>query len=570
MMLHGLAYSSSQDNIETQQFLRQQEQERALRERQEAQPDVRLDEATAAVLKKPALEAERLPHTETPCFKIKQIILTGDAAEQFQWALAAANFYHHQPDPALGQCLGTKGIDIVMTRVQHAIIDHGFVTTRVLLSPQKLDSGTLTLKIIPGRIHTIRFADNVNKQATKRATKANALPMKPGALLNLRDIEQAQENFKRVPTATVKIDIAPAEDAKALNESDLIISWQQSRSFRLSAFADDSGSRTTGKYQGGLTLSLDHPLALNDLFYLTLNHDMGGGMAGDRGTRGYTLHYSVPYANWLFSTTYNTFHYHQSLPGAFVTNIYSGESENGEIKLSRLLYRSRALKTTGALRLWSRQSRNFFNTYEQPDQQRRMAGWEASLHQRFLIRAATLDLSLAYRRGTGLLNTLAVAEESYPIPEGTSRPKIITAETTLALPFKIKQHTLQYSLNARAQWNRTPLIPQDRFSIGSRYTVRGFDGETSLVGERGYFLRNELTWFLGTTGQNFYAGLDYGEIDGPSTRRQLGKRLMGGVIGLRGGGKGFSYDLFVSQPFKYPEHFHAPSTVAGFSASYQY
>lgn len=565
-MLSNSIFALTPAEMDAQQFLRQQEQERALRERQEVQPDVRLDESSASLPKKPVLEAERLPHQEKPCFTINQITLIGEAAEQFQWALAAANFYHSEPDPALGQCLGTKGIDIVMTRVQRAIIDRGFVTTRVLVAPQKLDSGTLTLKIFPGRIHAIRFTDDVSR----RATKANALSMKPGDLLNLRDIEQAQENFRRVPTATVKIDIAPAEDTAALNESDLIISWQQSRPFRLSAFADDSGSRTTGKYQGGITLSLDHPLALNDLFYITLNHDMGGGMAGYRGTRGNTIHYSVPYANWLFSATYNSFHYHQSLPGAYITNVYSGESENGEVKLSRILYRSRALKTTGALRLWSRQSRSFVNTYEQPDQHRRMAGWEASVQQRFLMHTATLELTLAYRRGTGLLNTLAVAEESYPIPEGSSRPEIITAETTLTLPFKIKNQSLQYSLNARGQWNQTPLIPADRFSIGSRYSVRGFDGETSLVGERGYFLRNELTWFLGETGQSFYAGLDYGEIGGPSSRKQLGKRLMGGVIGLRGGGKGFTYDLFASHPFKHPEHFNAPSTVAGFSASYQY
>ncbi len=37
-----------------------------------------------------------------------------------------------------------------------------------------------------------------------------------------------------------------------------------------------------------------------------------------------------------------------------------------------------------------------------------------------------------------------------------------------------------------------PLITQDRFSIGGRYTVRGFDGETTLIGERGWLLRNDL------------------------------------------------------------------------------
>lgn len=568
-MLFSPVYAINPESIETQQLLRQQEQERALREKQEAQPDVQLSEPSSpAVIVESALDAKLLPRDETPCFPIKQILLNGEAAEHFQWALDDVDLHNGRPDLAINQCLGTQGIDIIMARIQRAVIDRGFVTTRVLLPPQKLNSGTLTFTLIPGRIHTIRFAEGT----PSRATQWNAFPMQRGDLLNLRDIEQALENFKRVPTVTADIQITVAKEADAKpGESDLIINWQQPRFFRLSTFVDDSGSRSTGKYQGGVTLSLDHPLMLNDLFYLTLNHDLGGGEAGDRGTRGYTVHYSVPYAKWLFSFTQNGFHYHQTLPGPFRDSVYSGESDNSEIKLSRVLYRSRALKTTAALRLWSRQSRNFVNTHEQRHQQRRMAGWEASLNQRVSIQTATLDTTLTYRRGTGMLNTLLAPEEHYLIPDGSSRPQILIADINVSVPFKIKNQSLQYSLTARGQWNYTLLVPQDRFSIGSRYTVRGFDGESSLIGERGYFVRNELTWLLGETGQSLYTGLDYGEVGSPiDCRCQLGKRLMGGVLGLRGGFKGFTYDLFIGQPFKYPQYFPAPSTVAGFSASYQY
>ncbi len=37
-----------------------------------------------------------------------------------------------------------------------------------------------------------------------------------------------------------------------------------------------------------------------------------------------------------------------------------------------------------------------------------------------------------------------------------------------------------------------PLTQQDKLSIGGRYTVRGFDGELSLSGEKGWLWRNEL------------------------------------------------------------------------------
>lgn len=562
-----LIYAANPADIEAQQLLRQQEQERALREKLEAQPDERLSDPQRSIApSQPPLDTKPLPREEKLCSSIKHIILTGEATEHFQWALDNVHLREGQPDPVIGQCLGIQGIAIVMARVQRAIIDRGFVTTRVLLSSQKLDNGILAFTVIPGRIHMIHFADGVSE----RATKWNALSIKRGDILNVHDIEQSLENLKRVPTVAADIQIAAAKSANAKpNESDLSISWQQSRPFRLSTFVDDSGSRATGKYQGGITLSLDHPLMLNDLLYLTLNHDLGGGMAGDRGTRSYTVHYSVPYAQWLLSFAQSGFHYHQNFPGYPRNNLYSGESDNSELKLSRLLYRSHTLKTTAAFRLWSRQSRNFVNTHEMSNQQRRMAGWEASLKQHAYIQTAALDMTLTYRRGTGMLNTLSAPEENYG--EGTSRPQIITAEMTLSVPFKLKKQPVQYSLTAHAQWNQTPLVPQDRFSIGSRYTVRGFNGEASLIGERGYYLRNELSLPLANTGHTLYTGLDYGEVDGPSACRcQLGKRLMGGVIGLRGGFKGFNYDLFIGHPIKHPEYFPAPSTIAGFSVSYQY
>lgn len=53
-----------------------------------------------------------------------------------------------------------------------------------------------------------------------------ALPARPGDILNLRDIEQALENFKRVPTAEADIEIVPGEQP---GESDLLIKWRQAR-----------------------------------------------------------------------------------------------------------------------------------------------------------------------------------------------------------------------------------------------------------------------------------------------------------------------------------------------------
>jgi hemolysin activation/secretion protein len=128
-----------------------------------------------------------------------------------------------------------------------------------------------------------------------------------------------------------------------------------------------------------------------------------------------------------------------------------------------------------------------------------------------------------------------------------------------------RSQALLYNGALRWQDNTTPLTPQDRFSLGGRYTVRGFEGDVSLVGERGYLLRNELSAALGDSGQEVYCGIDHGEVSGPSADLLVGKRLSGAFIGLRGGFKKLQYDLFVGTPLYKPEGFKASDVAAGFS-----
>ncbi len=538
------------DPVPGQELLRQQERERVQREQLEPSPDVRFE------LPRAQFDSDRLPEQETPCFTIQHIQLLGEAAPVFQWALRAAN---PADDPALGRCLGAAGINLSMKRIQNAIVARGYVTTRVLAEPQDLNDGTLRLTLVPGRIRNIRFAED-----SSRARLWNAMPARPRDLLNLRDIEQALENFKRVPTAEADIQIVPAEGVAAKpGASDVVIHWKQSLPLRLSLSLDDSGSDSTGKYQGNVALSFDHLLTLNDLFYLSYNHDLGGGQSGERDSMGHTLHYSLPYGYWLLGITASEYDYHQSVAGASQTYRYSGHSRNNEVRLSRLLYRDGVRKTTAALSGWTRSSSNHIDDTEIEVQRRRMAGWAFDLSHREFFGTSTLDLGLGYRRGTGAHNSLKAPEEDFG--EGTSRAAIITAHAQAHVPFELARQRLRYTGTWRAQWNRTPLVPQDRFSIGGRYTVRGFDGENILSAERGWLIRNDLGLALGRSGQELYLGLDYGEVGGSSSEWLLGKHLAGAVIGLRGGYKALSYDLFWGQALDKPDGFKTADSITGFN-----
>ncbi len=576
------AFSATLDSseINAQENIRQQERERLLRQQQETKPDAR--EGGERLNSEALTIVDDIPDAEVPCFNISKIELTGDSAHKFQFVLEKALVSSHDGRPILGRCLGVVGINAVMTRIQNAIIAKGYVTTRVLAAPQDLKTGVLELTIIPGRVNAIGFTSD----SSHHISAWNALPINVGDMLNLRDIEQALENLKRVPTAEVEIQIVPASQRQEAvgnavpdNQpglSDLVIRYQQRFPIRVAVGLDDSGANSTGKYQGSTTLSGDNLLSLNDLFYLNYNHDLGGGDAGRRGTKGYGAHYSIPWDYWLLSASTSSNDFYQTVAGINQSYVFSGHSQNAEIKVSRLIYRNSINKTNLSLRGFLRKSSNYLDDTEVEVQRRRTAGWEFGLNQSWYLGKSVLEYNLAYRRGTGAQDALKAPEEG--VGEGTSRMKMLLGDISLSIPFSVNtpwgSQSLQYSTNLRGQTNYTPLTPQDRFSIGSRFTVRGFDGEQSLIADHDWLIRNELIAPIFSSGQAIYWGLDYGEVGGQSSKKLVGQYLAGTVIGLRGGAASrfgnLSYDVFLGKPINKPQGFDTHKAVAGFNFNYAY
>jgi hemolysin activation/secretion protein len=147
-------------------------------------------------------------------------------------------------------------------------------------------------------------------------------------------------------------------------------------------------------------------------------------------------------------------------------------------------------------------------------------------------------------------------------------------DANLSWPFDLGNQRWLYQGTLRRQWHRDPLTPQDRFSVGGRYTVRGFDGVTVLSAESGVLLRNDLSTAFGVAPYRLYAGVDWGRVGGPSAEFLRGRELIGGVLGLRANWKTgpaqTQLDLFVGKPLKKPVGFQTAQSVSGFSLSTQF
>jgi hemolysin activation/secretion protein len=572
LLAMGIPMSVRAADIGTEEFIRNQERQRQLQQQILPEPDVRLQRPEDGAAEFSLRDAE------IPCFDIRSVRLAGELAGEFSAHLEAVL---DDLEFTSGMCIGARGINLIMTGTQDRIIAGGYVTTRVVAPAQDVKEGNIELMLIPGRIRQIRFdgvAGREDWQGNAGRTQyfRNEFPMSGGDLLNLRDIETALENFRRLQSVEVNFEIAPTERP---GESDVVVKWNQGFPLRVTLSVDDSGSKWTGKNQGTLTVVAENPLGLSDTFYAYYNHDLGHkkdirdratGEKWESGTKGYGFHYSVPFANWQLAYNFSHHEYRQAVAGYFTNYLYWGWSDSHDLTLKHTLYRDGSRKSTIGAGGWTRASRNYIDDAELTIQRRRTAGWHLEFDHTEHVGNATLGARMKYQRGTGFHRSLRAPEEDFG--EGTSRMRLVTGDFSLAWPFRIGGQTFSFSSQAHVQNNRTPLIPQDRFSIGNRYTVRGFDGEMTLMAERGYYWRNEFGWYYAASHQ-VYLLWDAGQVRGPSTQWLAGTYLEGYGAGWRGqfqAGGLLYYDVFIARPAKHPDAFPAQHSVIAATLSYSF
>ena len=412
----------------------QQQRTEALKQQQLINPNVTIDTNAFKVLLPQSATSvnQNLDPASMPCFDINHIYLTGELSEQFSFALTP---FTRGKSSLLGSCLSVNDINQLVTNVQNRIIQEGYVTTRVLVSNQNLKSGNLFLTLIPGRIDQIVATDIKASRpiytdgSGNPANFAPAMPMQSGDLLNVRDIEQALENFKRVPTADADFSIAPSTRLSAPGYSDIQVQWQQDKRWRLSATVDDSGQDSTGVYQGNVTLSLDNPTWHNDLLYLSYNHDLDGGNEDSDGSWGYNVGYVLPVDNTQLTLTHSGYNYDQTIAGVNQDYVYSGESYNTDVLVSQLVHRDNHSKTYLKAGGFAKQQNNYIDDTEVEVQRRKTAGYKAGIGYETMIGNTQWIGDVIYQRGTGAFNAISPPEALFN--EGSARAGIIKTKVPL-------------------------------------------------------------------------------------------------------------------------------------------
>lgn len=518
--------------------------------------NLRLDaERVGTVVSEPALIDVPSDKNGT-FFYIKQIQLDGVPKElSFLSKIARKHEQKH---------VTVSDITNIRNAFQRKLLDKGYVTSQVYIPEQNLNAGTLQFMVMPGRVEDIRYS-----ASSAHGPWRTAFSVRPGDILNIRDVEQGLEQMKRVSSQSVTMKLLPGT---AVGTSIIELSIKQDKPVHGSISFDNSGLESTGVYQGSFTTSFDQVFRANDTFTMSLSGDLSGS-GSIKGTRAAGLNYVIPHGKDTFSLSFSKSRYHQTIQSNPYDFTYSGKSTTMKAKWNHVWSRTQREKRAFDISISTRHNHRFINDMEMPVQALRTTSMEFGVSNRKYIGNATLYSRLGFQWGIGALGAQPEHKASVAMGGPISRYHMWLVDVDYRKPFIMGHRPASFTSSFHGQWVQggKRVYSVDTINIGNRYSIYGFDGEYTLMGDSGWYVRNEVSSVIPRLNTEVYLGLDVGAVYGKSTESLVGKTIAGTALGVRGNySSGLLFDAFVSTPLYKPQGYHTKKFYSGFTVGYRF
>ena len=518
--------------------------------------NLRLDaERVGTVVSEPAL-IDVPSDKNGASFYIKQIQLDGVPKElSFLNKIARKHEQKH---------VTVSDITNIRNAFQRKLLDKGYVTSQVYIPEQNLNAGTLQFMVMPGRVEDIRYS-----ASSAHGPWRTAFPVRPGDILNIRDVEQGLEHMKRVSSQSVTMKLLPGT---SVGTSIIELSIKQDKPVHGSISFDNSGLESTGVYQGSFTTSFDQVFRANDTFTMSLSGDLSGS-GSIKGTRAASLNYVIPHGKDTFSLSFSKSRYHQTIQSNPYDFTYSGKSTTMKAKWNHVWSRTQREKRAFDISISTRHNHRFINDMEIPVQALRTTSMEFGVSNRKYIGNATLYSRLGFQWGIGALGAQPEHKASVSMGGPTSRYHMWLVDVDYRKPFIMGHRPASFTSSFHGQWVQggKRVYSVDTINIGNRYSIYGFDGEYTLMGDSGWYVRNEVSSVIPRLNTEVYLGLDAGAVYGKSTESLVGKTIAGTALGVRGNyASGLLFDAFISTPLYKPQGYHTKKFYSGFTIGYRF
>ncbi|MDU9401318.1 ShlB/FhaC/HecB family hemolysin secretion/activation protein [Pseudomonas sp. zfem004] len=410
------------------------------------------------------------------CFPIRSIDLEGADS------LSSAE-RQHLIAPFAGQCLGVAQLNQLLKTITDHYLGKGLVTSRAYLPQQDLSSGALKVLVVEGRLERLRSAED---SGLSERELAMSFPGKPGDLLNLREIEQMVDQLNRLPSNNAKMELAPGE---RIGGSEVLVRNTRQKPWRVGLSRHNDGQASTGEQQWGASFDWDSPLGLSDQLLLRGGHDAVSDR--QKTSNNAMLRYSVPFGWWNLSYTYSQSEYRSQIQALGFDFKQSGESQNHQLYLERVIFRDAVSKTSVSTGLAHLRTSNFIEDSKLRNSSNRISEAQFGVNHGRRVGNAYVNLDLGMQNGIGALDAQG---NHAPRPgQQDARYRKYTATLSYLQPFQLWGEAFSLSSLVTGQRSEDVLFSPQRMSLGGQSSIRGYKDQ-SLSGDSGSYWRSDLRW----------------------------------------------------------------------------
>jgi len=367
----------------------------------------------------------------------------------------------------------------------------GCATCQAFLPPQKVEAGTVEIRLVEGRLGAIRIE---GANYIRQGFILDRIRAKPGEVLDVKALEKDLAYINNTNDFKTAASLKPGA---TFGTVDAIVRAQQPQRFGFTLFGDNAGRDEIGRNRLGLIFNARSVFGVSDPLTITAS--------GADGTKAGSIAYSLPVTRW---GTRVGVQYDSSAieiqSGPFSALDVTGTASNAGVTLTQPLIAENPRRV------------NVFVGYNTKDSITKFGGTP-------ITRADTRDMTFGFDvqqfTASGFWYTRQYLTSGSTSWGGDREFIKYNADALWTESFR---NGLTTVLRGSFQLANDPRLPTfEQFFIGGMATVRGYP-EGLLIGARGYFVSGELQFPLWSK-------------QGSATRVPTGDRLRG-VMFLDHGG----------------------------------
>lgn len=360
----------------------------------------------------------------------------------------------------------------------------GYLLSRVIVPPQRIQNGIVRFQVIEGYINKIIIDETIN--GSMRLLEKYADKIRRTRPLTAKALEHYLLLANDLPGVTVRAVFMPSKEQPGAADLKLIAEQNRFNGF---SSIDNRGSRFIGAYQVQAGLAVNGLLGvshrsqlraitatqLDELIFFEFEHEQSLNAAGTKAI--FTLR--------------NT----ESEPGFTLRDLdIDTDSVSGELVLSHPFIRSRQSNLSGRISFNYRNSDTDILTADFSEDRLRglRAGFE---YDRVDSRGNILFADVELSQGLDILNASESGSLNLSRASGESDYTKITAELLYLLRLRPRWNLL---LGFKGQYAADSLLSSEQFALGGAGYGRAYD-PSELAGDHGAALKSELQY-------NFFHG----------------------------------------------------------------